>query len=112
MDTLRDIQRMRPDSDLFFITGADAVAEIMRWKDANRMWDLAKFVAVSRPGYSSSLDNLQVPAQRVDTLEIPALSISSTDVRRRSARGMPVWYLVPDGVVQYINKHGLYRSAS
>ena len=112
VDTLRDIKRMRPDSDLFFITGADAVAEIMRWKDANRMWDLAKFVAVSRPGYSSSLDDLQVPAQRVDTLEIPALSISSTDVRRRSARGMPVWYLVPDGVVQYINKHGLYRSAS
>ena len=112
VDTLRDIKRMRPDSDLFFITGADAVAEIMRWKDANRMWDLAKFVAVSRPGYSSSLDDLRVPAQRVDTLEIPALSISSTDVRRRSARGMPVWYLVPDGVVQYINKHGLYRSAS
>ncbi len=109
VDTLRDIQRLRPDSDLFFITGADAVAEIMRWKDADTMWDLAHFVAVSRPGYSSSLPSLNVPDHKVDMLEIPALAISSTDVRRRSVKDMPVWYLVPDGVVQYINKHGLYR---
>lgn len=112
VDTLRDIQRLRPDSDLFFITGADAVAEIIRWKDAERMWDLAHFVAVSRPGYSSKIPSSQIPDQKVDMLEIPALSISSTDIRKRSARGMPVWYLVPDGVVQYINKHGLYRRSS
>lgn len=108
VDTLRDIQRLRPDSDLFFITGADAVAEIMRWKDADTMWDLAHFVAVTRPGYSPSLPALNLPDQKVDMLEIPALAISSTDIRRRSTKGMPVWYLVPDGVVQYINKHGLY----
>ncbi|RBP99515.1 nicotinate-nucleotide adenylyltransferase [Bifidobacterium xylocopae] len=109
IDTLRDIHAMRPDCELYFISGADAVAEIMRWKDAGHMWDLAHFVAVSRPGYSSSLKGLELPAHRVDMIEIPALSISSTDVRRRAARSMPVWYLVPDGVVQYINKHGLYR---
>ncbi|BDR53106.1 putative nicotinate-nucleotide adenylyltransferase [Bombiscardovia nodaiensis] len=110
VDTLRDIHKLRPDCDLYFITGADALAEIMRWKDANQMWDLAHFVAVSRPGYSSDLQELSLPQQAVDMIEIPALAISSTDVRKRAAEGMPVWYLVPDGVVQYINKYGLYSS--
>ncbi|WP_240541757.1 nicotinate-nucleotide adenylyltransferase [Bifidobacterium simiarum] len=109
IDTLRDIRAARPDAELFFITGADAVAEIMRWKDAEEMLRLAHFVAVSRPGYSSDLRKLDVPTRSVDMLEIPALAISSTDVRRRSEQGEPVWYLVPDGVVQYISKHGLYR---
>ena len=53
IDTLRDIRAQHPDAELFFITGADAVAEIMQWKDADLMWDLAHFVAVTRPGYSS-----------------------------------------------------------
>lgn len=109
IDTLRDIKAARPEAELFFITGADAVAEIMRWKDFEQMWDLAHFVAVSRPGYSATPQNLDLPPHTVDMLEIPALSISSTDVRRRCEKQEPVWYLVPDGVVQYIAKHGLYR---
>lgn len=108
IDTLRDIRAQRPDAELFFITGADAVAEIMQWKDAEKMWDLAHFVAVTRPGYSSP-EGVKLPEGKVDTLEIPALAISSTDVRRRAEHDEPVWYLVPDGVVQYIGKHGLYR---
>ena len=107
IDTLRDLKAARPDAELFFITGADAVAEIMQWKDADLMWDLAHFVAVTRPGYSSP-DGVTLPEGKVDTLEIPALAISSTDVRRRAEHDEPVWYLVPDGVVQYIGKHGLY----
>lgn len=109
IDTLRDIHRIRPEAELFFITGADAVAEIMRWKNAEEMLRLAHFVAVSRPGYTSDLNHLAVPSHALDMLEIPALAISSTDVRRRSREGEPIWYLVPDGVVQYISKHGLYR---
>lgn len=93
-DTLRDIRAQYPDAELFFITGADAVAEIMQWKDANKMWELAHFVAVTRPGYSSP-DGVKLPEGKVDTLEIPALAISSTDVRRRAEHGEPVWYLVP-----------------
>lgn len=106
IDTLRDIHALYPDADLFFITGADAVAEILEWKDAELMWDLATFIAVTRPGYTSP--KRMKTKVKVDTLEIPALAISSTDVRRRSASRQPVWYLVPDGVVQYIAKHGLY----
>ena len=67
IDTLRDIRAQHPDAELFFITGADAVAEIMQWKDADKMWDLAHFVAVTRPGYSSP-EGVKLPEGKVDTL--------------------------------------------
>jgi nicotinate-nucleotide adenylyltransferase len=108
IDTLRDMQAQHPDADLFFITGADAVAQIVEWKDKDELWELAHFVAVSRPGHTLSIRGL--PEHGVSSLEIPALAISSTDCRARVGRGHPVWYLVPDGVVQYISKHHLYRS--
>jgi nicotinate-nucleotide adenylyltransferase len=108
IDTLRDLKAERPGSDLFFITGADAVAQILSWRDHDELWDLAHFVAVSRPGHVLSTDGL--PSDDVSQLEIPALAISSTDCRERVRKGHPVWYLVPDGVVQYIAKHHLYRS--
>ena len=108
IDTLRDLHRDRPDAELFFITGADAVAQILNWKDVEELWSLAHFVAVSRPGHTLSVSGL--PHQDVSLLEVPALAISSTDCRSRVSRGFPVWYLVPDGVVQYITKHHLYRS--
>ncbi|HWV48166.1 MAG TPA: nicotinate-nucleotide adenylyltransferase [Microbacterium sp.] len=108
IDTLRDLKTERPDAELFFISGADAVAQILSWRDHDELWDLAHFVAVSRPGHVLSTDGL--PSDDVSQLEVPALSISSTDCRQRVQEGEPVWYLVPDGVVQYIAKHHLYRS--
>ncbi|WP_382403298.1 nicotinate-nucleotide adenylyltransferase [Leucobacter albus] len=106
VDTLRDLKRLMPDAELFFISGADAVKQIVSWKDVEKLWELAHFIAVSRPGHELSLSGLS--HDNVSLLEIPALSISSTDCRERVSRGYPVWYLVPDGVVQYIAKHGLY----
>ncbi|GAA5154144.1 nicotinate-nucleotide adenylyltransferase [Microbacterium pseudoresistens] len=108
IDTLRDLKAERPEAEFFFITGADAVAQILSWRDHDELWDLAHFVAVSRPGHVLSIEGL--PSDDVSQLEIPALAISSTDCRARVAQGDPVWYLVPDGVVQYIAKHHLYRS--
>jgi nicotinate-nucleotide adenylyltransferase len=108
IDTLRELKTERPDADLFFITGADALAQILSWRDHDELWSLAHFVAVSRPGHVLSTDGL--PSEDVSQLEVPALAISSTDCRDRVRRGHPVWYLVPDGVVQYIAKHHLYRS--
>lgn len=108
IDTLRDLRAQYPDADLFFITGADAIAQILSWRDHDELWKLAHFVAVSRPGHVLSTEGLS--SDDVSLLEIPALSISSTDCRERVSRGHPVWYLVPDGVVQYIAKHTLYRS--
>lgn len=107
VDTLRDLRDQRPDDDFFFITGADAIEQIATWKNADELWGMAHFVAVTRPGHVLSVEAL--PPGVVSVLEIPALAISSSDCRARAKTGSPVWYLVPDGVVQYITKYGLYR---
>lgn len=106
VDTLTDLAIEFPDSDLFFISGADAIAQILMWKNVDDVWSLAHFVAVSRPGHQLTLP--VAPQGAISELEVPALSISSTDIRSRVENGQPIWYLVPDGVVQYISKHGLY----
>lgn len=109
VDTLTDLQEQYPDAELYFITGADAFQSIVTWRDWEQMFDLAHFVGVTRPGYELSADVLpEVNKERISIVEIPAMAISSTDCRRRAAEGRPVWYLVPDGVVQYIQKYGLY----
>lgn len=107
IDTLRDINAIAPNADLFFITGADAVTQILEWKESEEMFRYAHFVAVSRPGHEINLEGL--PAEHVSTLEIPALAISSTDCRARVRKGYQVWYLTTDGVQQYIAKNQLYR---
>jgi nicotinate-nucleotide adenylyltransferase len=111
VDTLRDIRAERGDDvDLYFITGADALAQILTWRDAERLFDLAHFVGCTRPGVElASPANAELPQDRVTVMEIPALAISSTDCRLRVGKQEPIWYLVPDGIVQYIAKRGLYR---
>lgn len=106
IDTLRDLAALHPGDDLFFITGADALTSILTWKDTAEIFELAHFVGVTRPGHELDVEGL--PAERVTLIEVPAMAISSTDCRTRVAAGVPVWYLVPDGVVQYINKYKLY----
>ena len=109
IDTLRDLREQFPDEELYFITGADALASIMSWHDWEEMFQLAEFVGVTRPGYDLREDMLPTDIQkRVHLVEIPAMAISSTDCRARAAEDRPVWYLVPDGVVQYITKNALY----
>ncbi|MEE6288354.1 nicotinate-nucleotide adenylyltransferase [Georgenia sp. MJ173] len=107
IDTLRDLKLAYPDAELFFITGADVLPQILQWKDVDELWSLAHFIGVNRPGHQ--LDDAGLPSNGVSLLEVPAMAISSTDCRQRVSTGMPVWYLVPDGVVQYIAKHNLYR---
>jgi nicotinate-nucleotide adenylyltransferase len=107
VDTLRDLRREHPDADLFFITGADALEQILSWRNAEEMFELAHFIGVTRPGHT--LTNPGLPEGGVSLVEVPALAISSSDCRSRVARGEPVWYLVPDGVVRYIDKRALYH---
>jgi nicotinate-nucleotide adenylyltransferase len=111
IDTLRDLRKRLGDVDLYFITGADALAQILTWRDHEELFELAQFVGCTRPGHQIDDSTLRgLPSKRVTLVEIPALAISSTNCRERVAQGEPVWYLVPDGVVQYIAKHRLYQS--
>jgi nicotinate-nucleotide adenylyltransferase len=107
IDTLRDLKKANSDADLFFITGADALANILTWHDVDTLFSLAHFIGCTRPGHRLTGDGL--PDGKVSLVEIPALAISSSECRHRVAAGEPVWYLVPDGVVQYIAKRDLYR---
>jgi nicotinate-nucleotide adenylyltransferase len=108
VDTLRDLRTLYgPDAELFFITGADALERILSWKDALEMLSMAQFVGVTRPGFE--LSDAHLPDDSVTLVEVPAMAISSSDCRARVAAGKPIWYLVPDGVVQYIAKRRLYR---
>ena len=110
IDTLTDLKAARgPDVEMFFITGADALAQILSWRDADRLAGLAHFVGVTRPGHPLSDPGL--PRAEVSLVEIPALAISSSNCRERVGLNQPIRYLVPDGVVQYIAKSGLYRPA-
>ena len=110
IDTLTDLSQQESDADLYFITGADALEQIARWKDADRLFEMAHFIGVTRPGHVLSASGL--PRASVSLLEVPAMAISSTDCRERVRAGNPAWYLVPDGVVQYIAKYHLYRDAT
>jgi len=111
VDTLTDLREARGDGvELFFITGADALAQILSWQRADEAVGLAHFVGVTRPGHL--LADPGLPDGQVSLVEIPALAISSSDCRERVGANQPIWYLVPDGVVQYIAKRGLYREAS
>ena len=111
LDTLRDLRNhYGADVDLFFITGADALSQILTWHGVLELFELAHFVGVTRPGTTlGEHDIAHLPPDKVAVIEVPALAISSTDCRKRVKERLPIWYLVPDGIVQYIAKRGLYR---
>jgi nicotinate-nucleotide adenylyltransferase len=94
------------EADLFFVTGADAILEIVGWKDPEELFELAHFIAATRPGYDIAAFDAH-PA--ITVMNIPALAISSTDIRARVRDGRPIRYLVPEGVNSYVAKAGLYR---
>jgi nicotinate-nucleotide adenylyltransferase len=124
VDTLEHLAAgLPPDTQLFFITGADAVLEILTWKDPVRVLELCTFVAATRPGYdlsrlASLLSELRsataslIPEARVKPMEVPALAISSTMIRERLAAGKTVRYLVPDSVAELIEKSSCYAPAA
>ena len=111
VDTLKELQAERGDVELYFVTGADAMLEILEWKDPDEVLAQAHFIAATRPGYD--LARFQERAQsshpNISVMDIPALAISSTDIRRRVEEGEPIRYLVPEGVQTYIEKASLYR---
>jgi nicotinate-nucleotide adenylyltransferase len=107
VDTLRDLKALKPEAELVFIGGADAISGLDTWKSADELGNLAHFVAVTRPGYEFRLP--KAATGNIETLEIPALDISSTEVRKRIADGLSLEGLVPDAVYSYIQARNLYR---
>ena len=117
VDTLRDLHTLNPDAELFFITGADALASILSWQNWEELFSTARFIGVSRPGYELDGKHIEdaqkeLPPDALSLVEVPALAISSSDCRRRAQANRPIWYLVPDGVVQYVSKRGLYQATN
>lgn len=111
VDTLTDLLRhYGPDVSLRFITGTDALAGILSWREPERLLSLTRLVGVTRPGHRVDLGGL--PPGAVSIVEVPALAISSTDIRERVAASRPIDYLVPRGVISHIDKHHLYRAAA
>jgi nicotinate-nucleotide adenylyltransferase len=109
LDTLREMRAAAgPGAELFFITGADALAAMLSWHDVDELFTLAHFIGCTRPGHR--LTGAGLPDGKVSLVEIPALAISSSECRGRVAAGEPIWYLVPEGIVQYIAKRHLYAS--
>lgn len=117
IDTITELRRQYETSDLYYITGADAILQIIRgeWERSAELLTLCQFIAASRPGFPIDVHDLRrynVSGRLLDNLhviEIPALAISSTDIRARVAAGRPIRYLLPDPVAAYIADHGLYR---
>ncbi len=119
IDTIKELRTIYGEgTEIFFITGADAILEILTWKDAEKLYDLCSFIAATRPGYClEKFKEIHVIPEgkkergkpKVYFMEIPALAISSTDIRRRVREGKPIKYLVPEGVASYIQKCGFYR---
>lgn len=113
VDTLRELKNSYPNTEFFFISGADAILEILTWKDADKIAEMAKFIAATRPGYH--LDKLGDVVNKLDFrvtvsfLQVPALAISSTDIRIRVLQNKPIRYLLPENVCSYIYKKGFYR---
>lgn len=110
VDTLRAARAACPDDELFFITGADAIVNILTWKSTEECLALATFVAATRPGHDVATLHEQGLADRLLFLDVPALAISSSDVRTRFSAGRSVRYLIPREVEEYARKHGLYRT--
>jgi nicotinate-nucleotide adenylyltransferase len=112
LDTLRALRGRHPGDELFFITGADAILQILTWREPEAVLREARFIAATRPGYDLDRLEKELPVgleDRVSIMEIPALAISSTDIRRRVREGRPIRYLLPPGVATYIERRGLYR---
>jgi nicotinate-nucleotide adenylyltransferase len=117
IDTIRELRRMCPHDELYYVTGADALRQILHgeWRETERLLGLCQFIAASRPGYHvdssmwmSANNRLGERLRNVHTIEIPALAISSTDIRTRVRNNRPIKYLVPEPVEEYIAKHQLY----
>ena len=116
-DTIKEFRKIYPEENynIYFITGADSVLSILTWKKAKELLSMCRFIAATRPGYNLKRLKEKLKKicnncdERIFVMRIPALSISSTEIRNRIKNGLPIKYLVPKEVEEYIKKHNLYK---
>ena len=106
--TVDTLERLTGPDDLFLILGGDAIADFPRWKDTDRIAELATLVVAERPGAPERAGN--APNTSIVVFDAPRLDISSRELRARAARGRSLRYLVPDPVWRHIEARGLYRA--
>lgn len=115
IDTVEYFRRRFPDTQIFFIMGMDSLLMFDTWRDYEQLSGLCRFIVVTRPGYVMDRDQpslAHLPPQlweNLDLLEIPGMDISSSDIRRRVRLGLPIKYMLPAAVENYIIEKGLYR---
>ena len=115
IDTVREISGLCRDADIYFITGADAVLEILSWKNVLELLSMCFIIAATRPGYKLVSLKEGLPGlsddelKKIIIMEVPALAISSTDIRQRILAGKPIKYLLPENVEKYIKEQSLYK---
>ena len=115
IDTMEELRRrMGKEVELFFIIGIDALSELGKWKDPDRLASICHFATMRRPGFTElDLEAMEreVPgvSGRVHVLDNVQVDISSSDIRGRVERGQSIRYLVPPAVREYIEEEGLYR---
>ena len=108
VDTLRELRAERgAEAELFFIIGADALSGLRTWHAPDEVLALTHFIGLTRRGRQLAENSLGREA--FSLMEMPTLEISSSICRDRIRAGLPIRYLVPDGVISYISKRGLYR---
>ncbi len=116
VDTMETLQKqLGPETELFFLLGSDALQDLPKWKEPQRLVQICRLVAFGRPGCKlPDLKPLEmiIPglSSRITFLEVPQVDISATEVRRRRAEGKSIRRMVPRSVEQYILEHGLYRA--
>lgn len=115
LDTMLQLREMYPDTEFYFITGTDAVIDIPNWHEPEKLLNLCKFIAVSRPGVDTGVIESKIKEIKdnfnghIELMQVPMLQISSTDIRERIKNGISAKYLLPESVEQYIMKKNLYR---
>lgn len=115
IDTIKELKENYPESEIYFITGADAILEIEKWKDTKGLLNMCKFIAATRPGYNikelmSGINGLEKKYnKKINLASIAPLDVSSSGIRDRLEIGKTIKYMVPDMVIDYINKRNIYK---
>jgi nicotinate-nucleotide adenylyltransferase len=112
VETLEAVRAGEPEAELFFLIGADSLADLPHWREPARIARLATIVVVNRPGVAAPMPDFGPDAKPIQQVVVPPIGVASHDLRQRVAEGRSIRFMVPRGVEAYIATHGLYRATA